>query len=72
MKPHARHSDAIAAVQAWPAQCCVPVRVEKDVSTKDQGKLFRQETMTKMNRCVSSDPGTGSKQPVWKVFNKVT
>ena len=29
MKPHARHRDMVAAVQALPAQCSVPVRVAK-------------------------------------------
>ena len=37
MKPHARHGDAVAAVQALPAQCSVPVRVAKVVSMKEQG-----------------------------------
>ena len=41
-------------------------------SMKEQGKLFRQTTMTKMNRCISTEPGIGSKQPVWKLFNMVT
>ena len=72
VKPHARHSDAVAAVQAWPAQFSVVVRVAKDVSMKEQGKLFRQTTMTKMNRCISTEPGTGSKQSVWKLFNVVS
>ena len=72
MKPHARHKDAVAAVQALPAQCSVPVWVAKVVSMKEQGKLFRQTTMTKMNRCISTEPGMGSKQPVWKLFNMVT
>ena len=44
----------------------------KVVSMKEQGKLFRQTTMTKMNRCISTEPGMGSKQPVWKLFNMVT
>ncbi len=44
---------AIAAVQALPAQCYVPVRVAKVVSMKEQGKLFRQTTMTKMKSDVS-------------------
>ena len=75
MKPHARHRDAVASVQALPAQCSVPIRVAKVVSMKEQGKLFRQTTMTKMNRCISTEPGMGSKQPVssvWKLFNMVT
>ena len=72
MKPHARHRDAVAAVQALPAQCSVPDRVAKVVSTKEQGKLFRQTTMTKMNICISTEPEMGSKQPVWKLFNMVT
>ena len=72
MKPHERHSDAVAAVQAWPAQFSVVVRVAKDVSMKEQGKLFRQTTMTKMNRCISTEPGTGSKQSVWTLFNVVS
>ena len=42
--------DAVAAVQALPAQCSVPVRMAKVVSMKEQGKLFRQAMMTKMNR----------------------
>ena len=46
--------DAVAAVKAWPAQFSVVVRVAKDVSMKEQGKLFRQTTMTKMNRCIST------------------
>ena len=71
MKPHTRHRDAVAAVQALPAQCYVPVRVAKVVSMKEQGKLFRQTTMTKINICVSTEPGMGSKQPVWKLFNMV-
>ncbi len=62
---------AVAAVQALPAQCSVPVSVAKVVSMK-HGKLFRQTTMTKMNRCISTEPGMGSKQPVWKLFNMVT
>ena len=72
MKPHARHRDAVAAVQALPAQCSVPVRVAKVVSMKEQGKLFRETTMTKMNICISTEPGMGSKQPVLKLFNMVT
>ena len=72
VKPHARHRYAVAAVQALPAQCAVPVRVAKVVSMKEQGKLFRQTTMTKMNRCISTEPRMGSKQPVWKLFNMVT
>ena len=72
MKSHARHIDAVAAVQALPATCSLPVRVAKVVSMKEQGKLFRQRTMTKMNRCISTEPGMGSKQPVWKLFNMVT
>ena len=48
MKPHARHRDAVAAVQALPAQCSVPVRVAKVVSMNEQGELFRQTTMTKV------------------------
>ena len=64
--------DAVAAVQALPAQCSVPVSVAKVVSMKEQGRLFRQTTMTKMNRCMSTGPGMGSKQPVWKLFNMVT
>ena len=72
MKPHARHRDAVAAVQALPAQCSVPVGVAKVVSMKEQGKLFRQTTMTKMNRCISTEPGMGSKQSVWKLFKMVT
>ena len=36
-----------------------------------QGKVFRQTTMTKMNRCISTEPGMGSKQPVWELFNTV-
>ena len=72
MKPHAIHRDAVAAVQALPVQCSVPVRVAKVVSMKEQGKLFRQTTMTKMNRCILTEPGMGSKQPVWKLFNMVT
>ena len=35
--------------QALPAQCYVPVSKAKVVSMKEQGKLFRQTTMTKMN-----------------------
>ena len=72
MKPHARHRDAVAAVQALPAQCFGPVRVAKVVSMKEQGMLFRQTTMTKMNSCISTEPGMGSKQPVLKLFNMVT
>ena len=72
MKPHARHRDAVAAVQALPAQCSVSVSMTKVVSMKEQGKLFRQTTMTKMNRCISNEPGMGSKQPVWNLFNMVT
>ena len=72
MKPHARHRDAVAAVQALPAQCSVSVSMTNVVSMKEQGKLFRQTTMTKMNRCISTEPGMGSKQPVWKLFNMVT
>ena len=72
MKPHARHIDAVAAVHALPGQCSVPVRVAKVVSMKEQCKLFRQMAMTKMNRCISTEPGVGSKQPVWKLFNIVT
>ena len=71
MKPHARHIDAVAAVEALPDQCSVPVRVAKVVSMKEQGKLFRQTTMTKMSRCISTEPGIGSKQPVRKLFNMV-
>ena len=71
MKPHARHRDAVAAVQASPAQCYVPVRVANVVSMKEQGKIFRQTTMTKMNRCISTEPGMGSKQPVWKILKNV-
>ena len=70
--PHARHRDVVAAVQALPAQCSVSVSMTKVVSMKEQGKLFRQTTMTKMNRCISTEPGMGSKQPVWKLFNMVT
>ena len=44
-------------------QCCFNERTSK---------LFRQATMTKMNRCISTEPGMGSKQPVWKLFNMVT
>ena len=47
--------DAVTAVQALPAQCSVPVRVAKVVSMKEQGKLFKQTTMTKMNRCISTE-----------------
>ena len=72
MKPHARHGDAVAAVQALPAQCSVPIRVAKVVSMKEQGKLFRQTTMTEMNICILTEPGMGSKQPVWKLFNMLT
>ena len=72
MKPHARHRDAVAAVQTLPAQCSVPVRVANVVSMKEQDKLFRQATMTKMNRCISTEPGMGSKKPVWKLYNTVT
>ena len=72
VKPHTRHRDAVAAVQALPARCSVPVRVAKVVSMKEQGKLFRQTTMTKMNRCISAEHGMGSKQPLWKLFNMVT
>ena len=57
VKPHARHRDAVAAVQALPARCSVSVR---------------QTMMTKMNRCISTEPWMGSKQPVWKLFNMVT
>ncbi len=71
MKPHARHIAAVAAVQSLPAQCYVPVRVAKVVSMKEQGKLFRQTTMTKMNRRISNEPGMVSKQPVRKLFNMV-
>ena len=71
MKPHASYRDAVAAVQALPAQCSVPVRVAKVVPMKEQGKLFRQRTMTKMNGCISTEPWMGSKQPVWKLFNIV-
>ena len=60
------------AVQALPAQCSAPVMVAKVVSMKEQGKLFTQTTMTNMNRCISTDPGMGSKQPVWKLFHMVT
>ena len=59
-------------MQALPAQCYVPVRVAKVVSMKEQSKLFRQTTMTKMNGCISTEPGMGSKQPVWKLFNMMT
>ncbi len=38
----------------------------------NEGKLFRQTTMTKMNICISTEPRMGSKQPVWKLFNMVT
>ena len=72
VKPHARHRDAVAAGQALTAQWSVPVSVAKVVSMKEQGKLFRQTTMTKMNRCISTEPGMGSEQPVWKLFNMVT
>ena len=50
----------------------VPVSVAKVVSRKEQGKLFRQTTMTKMNRCISTEPGMGPKQSVRKLFNMVT
>ena len=63
VKPHARHRDAVAAVQALPSQCSVSVSMTKVVSMKEQGKLFGQTTMTKMNRCISTEPGMGSKQP---------
>ena len=72
MKPHAIHRYAVAAVQALPAQCSVPGSVAKVVSMKEQGKLFRRTMVTKMNRCISTEPGMGSKQPVWKLFNMVT
>ena len=71
VKPHARHIDAVTTVQTLPAQCPVPVRVAKVVSTKEQGKLFGQTTMTKLNICISTEPGMGSKQ-LWKLFNMVT
>ena len=64
--------DAVAAVQALPAQCSVPVSMTKVVLMKEQGKLFRQTTMTKMKRCMLTELGMGSKQPVWKLFNMVT
>ena len=62
---------SVAAVQALPAQCSVSVSMTKVVSMKEQGKLFRQTTMT-MYRCISTEPGMRSKQPVWKLFNMVT
>ena len=43
-------------------QCCFNERTRQALQTDDYAK---------MNRCVSIEPGMGSKQPVWKLFNMV-